>query len=312
MIGLSQLGSDNLYRGKRVLVTGASGFLGRHIVRRLASSDAQVFAGVRHTCARADQSLALDITDTSSVEDALKLVRPTHIINCAAYGVDQRRQDYAAAFAVNVKGATDLVKAAANAGASRVIHIGTCSEYASSDNPIPEDAPQRPHNLYALSKAAGTLAALEAGARVGIDVVVLRPFGLWGPGEPDFRIIPQVVAACQTRVPLALTECDVVRDYSFVADAADWIVRAALADSVAHGTIVNIGTGRPVLLRDFVTAVASRLGGLELMELGKRPQRPNEPKSVVANVMRLERLIGSLMRTSLDDGLHAVLNERPR
>ena len=163
----------------RVLVTGASGFLGMHIARRLAAHGAQVIAGVRRAGAHSDNSVVLDIADGPSVEAVLERVRPTHIINCAAYGVDQRLQDTSSAFAVNVKGAADLVMAAAKAGVSRVIHIGTCSEYASSDDPIAESAPQGPHNLYALSKAAGTLLAQEIAEKAGIDVLVLRPFGLW-------------------------------------------------------------------------------------------------------------------------------------
>lgn len=296
----------------RVLVTGGAGFLGRHIVQRVTTYGAEGIAGVHRTGIDSSEAVHFDVTDSSSLHAALNQVRPTHIINCAAYGVDQSQQDHAAAFAVNVKGTVDLVEAAAQSGVSRVIHIGTCSEYASSDDPIPESAPQRPHNLYALSKAAGTLAALETGKRLGVDVIVLRPFGLWGPGEPEFRIIPQVVAACQARSPLALTECDVVRDYTFVEDAADWIARLALIAPVGPQTIVNVGTGIPLLLRDFVLAVAGRLDGTGLMEFGKRPQRPNEPKSVVADVSRLKRLIGPMALMPLDDGLRVLLGDYAR
>jgi nucleoside-diphosphate-sugar epimerase len=307
-----RLSRSGPFSDARVLVTGGSGFLGGHIFRRLTAYGIESAAGVRQADVGSDRSMHLDVTDARSVDAALKLVRPTHVINCAAYGVDQRRQDCAEAFAVNVKGAVDLIEAAKRAGVSCVVHVGTCSEYSGSNDPISEDALQRPHNLYALSKAAGTLAALDAGARLGIRVIVVRPFGLWGPGEPGFRIIPQVVAACQEKVPLALTECDVVRDYSFVADAADWILHLMLDSPVQPSTVVNIGSGKPLLLRDFVLAVAERLGGIDLMEFGKRPQRPNEPRSVIADIGRLERLIGPIVQTSIGDGLLMMLDERSR
>ncbi len=291
-------------------MTGASGFLGRHVARQLEDLGIDVVRGARQATSNGDGSARLDLTDTASIEAALRAVRPTHIVNCAAYGVDQSRQEYAQAFAVNVKGCSNLVKAAARAGVSRFVQVGSCSEYASSDDPISELAPQRPHNLYAISKAAGTLTALELGAMLGLDVLILRPFGLWGPGEPGHRIVPQIVAACRARRPLALTECDVVRDYSFVADAAAWIARVAMSSKILPGTVINIGSGRPVLLRDFALLVARELGGTDLMEFGKRPQRPNEPRSVVADVSRLEGLIGPLKQTSLADGLHLMLEER--
>lgn len=290
----------------RVLVTGAGGFLGRHVVHRLEARGVRVIAAAR-SAAATGQSVPLDITDGAAVRALLARERPTHIVNCAAYGVDQSRQDYADAYAVNVLACVDLVKAAAENGVARLVHVGTCSEYASSDRPIAETAPQRPHNLYAISKAAGSLGVLETGAHLGLDTVVVRPFGLWGPGEPPFRIVPQIIAACRARQPLALTEGDVVRDYSFVGDAADWIVRVLASDKTTAGTVTNIGSGRAVVLRDFVLAFADRLDGRHLMEFGKRTQRPNEPRSVVADVTRLTGLIGALNETDFDEGLRQTL-----
>jgi UDP-glucose 4-epimerase len=295
------------HRDACVLVTGAAGFLGQHVARRLAEAGIQVVGGVRRPSPNGVRSILLDVTDRAQVEAALRSARPTHIINCAAYGTDQSQQSYPDAFAVNVEACANLVKASARAAVRRFVHVGTCSEYASSDFPIREDAPQRPHNLYAISKAAGTSLALELGEKLGLDVAVVRPFGLWGPGEPSFRIVPQIIATCREKLPLALTDCDLVRDYSFVADAAGWINKVTFSEAIKPGTIVNIGSGRAVLLRDFVLTFAAQLGGSELMEFGKRPQRPNEPKNVVADVSRLVSLIGSLKHTSLEDGLRQML-----
>jgi nucleoside-diphosphate-sugar epimerase len=295
------------YSGARFLVTGGSGFLGHHIVQYLTDHGANVVAGVRHASQSGDRKIVLDVTDKSAIEVVFEDVRPTHIINCAAYGVDQGKQVCADAFRANVGACHNLIHAASRLGVSRFIHVGTCSEYASSQSPILESAPQEPHNIYALSKAAGTLAVLELGAVLDIDVSVVRPFGLWGLGEPGFRVIPQVVAACRDRSPLALTDCDLVRDYSYVADAAGWISSVAVCSKMKSGTIVNIGSGVPVVLRDFVLAVADLLGGTELMEFGKRPQRPNEPKSVVADITRLKQLIGPIVHTPLEKGLSNML-----
>lgn len=291
----------------RVVVTGANGFLGRHIMRRLPEFGADAVGGTRRPVAGM-RSVALDITDAASADAALRAEKPTHVINCAAYGVDQSRQSYPDAFAVNVEACAIMLEACARAGVRRFVQVGTCSEYAGSETPIAEDAPQRPHNLYAVTKAAGTRLALALAGKLGIEVVVVRPFFMWGPYEPAHRIIPAIVAACRAKQPLALTDCELMRDYSFAADAAGWMARVALSDKVRSGDIVNIGSGRPVLLRDFALEFSSRLGGTDLMRFGERPQRPNEPKSVVADVSRLVGLIGPLAHTSIDDGLRQMLD----
>jgi len=291
----------------RVLVTGASGFLGRHIVCYFTGIGIDVIAGVRRPDASEVPAVRLDLADVASIESAIAATRVTHIINCAAYGVEQSLQNYSDAFSVNVKGCFDLMKAAARAGASRFVQVGSCSEYANSDRPIPETAPPQPQNLYAVCKAVASTMVLDLGPALGLDVVVVRPFSMWGPGEHAYRLFPQILAACRARRPLALTTCEIIRDYSFVADTAAWIGRVALSADVAPGTIINIGSGKAVLLREFALSVAAYLGGVSLLEFGARPERPNEPRSWIADVTRLEHLIGPLRHTRFEDGLEQML-----
>jgi nucleoside-diphosphate-sugar epimerase len=291
----------------RVLVTGASGFLGRHIVYYFTGIGIDVIAGVRRPDASEVPAVRLDLADVGSIESAIAATRATHIINCAAYGVEQSLQNYSDAFSVNVKGCSDLMKAAARAGASRFVQVGSCSEYANSDRPIPETTPPQPQNLYAVCKAVASTMVLDLGPALGLDVVVVRPFSMWGPGEHAYRLLPQILAACRASRPLALTTCEIIRDYSFVADTAAWIGRVALSADVAPGTIINIGSGKAVLLREFALSAAAYLGGVSLLKFGTRPERPNEPRSWIADVTRLERLIGPLRHTRFEDGLEQML-----
>lgn len=290
--------------GWRVLVSGANGFLGSHVVGSLKARGVKVIASARQP---SDQSsIPLDVTDRGAVLAAFKHHQPTHVIHCAAYGVDQSLQDYGASFAVNVTGTKNVLEAAKEYGCRRLVHVGSCSEYAGQEAPIREDEPQRPTNLYGISKAAGSLLALEFGATAGLPVVVVRPFGLWGPGEASYRLVPQVVEACRLQQRLDLTPCDIVRDYTFVSDMAAWVASMALDPSIPAGDVINLGSGKSVVLREFVLSIASLLGGTDLLDFGARPHRPNEQHSLVPDIARLAMLLPNRPQTLLSDGVRQM------
>ena len=292
----------------RVLVTGGGGFVGRHVARALMARGIDVVAGFHRDAAGSVRSIAIDVANAGSVNSVFNEVRPSHVVHCAAHGIDQSLQDFGHSFSVNVTGTLNVARAAAAAGVARFVHVGSCSEYASSDQAIPESAPQCPNNLYATTKAAGTLVAMQAAAASGLHLVVVRPFGMWGPGEPPFRIVPQIIAACRTRTRLDLTPCDILRDYSFVGDIAEMIAALTVDVDVASGTIVNLGSGRAVLLRDFALSFAGALDGVDLLNFGARPHRSNEQRSLVADTTRLVSLLGMRPATSLADGLRQTLS----
>ena len=291
----------------RVLVTGAGGFLGQHVARIVAARVNEVLGGLRRRSAIEPVAAVVDVTDPQSVTTAFAEFKPTHVVHCAAYGVNQALNDAAQAFAVNVMGTLNVVRAAAASRVVRFVHVGSCSEYAGSNRPIPETAPQCPNNVYAATKAAGTLLALQVAGETGLPLVVVRPFGLWGPGEAAYRLVPQVIEACRSRTKLDLTPCDIVRDYTFVGDMAGWIATITADAKIGSGTIINLGSGHGIVLRDFVLSLAGLLGGAELMDFGARSHRPNEQNSLVADTQRLVSLLGAPTATSLADGVRQTI-----
>jgi Nucleoside-diphosphate-sugar epimerases len=185
--------------------------------------------------------------------------------------------------------------------------VGSCFEYGVRADPISEDAALNPTAIYGATKAAATTLMRERAQSLGIPIVVVRPFGIWGPGEAPYRLVPQVIRACLNRSPLKLTPCEVLRDLSYVEDIAAGILALSVAREVESGTIVNIGTGSGVLLRDFVRSVAAQLGGEDLMLFGALPYRPTEMPSLVADVTRLRRLLGDRPETALAVGVQRML-----
>lgn len=293
--------------GHRILVTGAGGFIGRHIVERARLKGCNVVAAYRGEPTRG--AISLDVCDDSSVDLAFRQVRPEITIHCASYGVNYADQDPDRAIAVNIHGALRVLSAAAYCGSRLFLHLGSCFEYGSRDGRISEDAPLNPTAIYGATKAAATLLIRERARALGIALIVARPFGTWGPGEGAHRLIPQVVDACVNHRALELTSCDVLRDYTYVEDMADRIVALALAPIVPELAVVNIGSGEGIVLRDFVLAVARCLGGEALMHFGKLAQRPTEMASLVADSRLLRNVLGELPKTALSEGVRRMVTQ---
>jgi nucleoside-diphosphate-sugar epimerase len=296
----------------KLLLVGASGFVGRAVVRRaVRHAGFRLIAGVR-TPAGLPPGTAVcpvDVTATETLTAALRDIRPSVVINAAAYGVRPGQTDSGAALRVNVAGATALLEAAASAGCRRFIQLGSCSEYGARDGTVHEDDSPTPHTLYGATKAAGSIMVLERGAACGIETAVLRLFNLWGAGEPGHRLFPSIVEAARTRTPVDLTDGTQIKDYSFVDDVADWILELACAPPGAFGTsgIVNVGSGRPEPLRDWAARLADRLGARHLLRFGAKPNRADEPKGQIPDLGRLEALLPGRTRTPMDAALERAL-----
>lgn len=130
---------------------------------------------------------------------------------------------------------------------------------------------------------------------------------MWGAAEAAYRLVPQIVTACLSGSRLNLTPCDVIRDYTYVEDIADDILSLALLAEFPAGQIVNVGSGESVLLREFVRTIASHLHGEHLMNFGALAHRPTEMPSLVADVTKLHRLLGSRQRTSISTGIERTV-----
>lgn len=291
--------------GGRILVTGAGGFLGSRLVECGKIQGLEVIGSCRHT--KTAEQVSLDVCHTESVEAAFQSVRPSLVIHCASYGVNYADQDPDRALAVNTFGALRILVQAAQHGVTRFVHLGSCFEYGHKSGAISEEACLNPTAVYGATKAAATMLLRERAAALGVNLIIVRPFSMWGPGEGMHRIIPQVVAACLNRVPLKLTGCEVLRDYMYVDDVAEAILALAGKCDIASGSIVNVGSGQSLMLRDFVLAVAALLDGVGLMQFGELPYRKTEMTSLVADVRRLLQLVGDRRLTPLSDGVRRMV-----
>jgi GDP-4-dehydro-6-deoxy-D-mannose reductase len=237
----------------RIFVTGAAGFVGSHLVARLAAEGAAITAADRE----------LDVTDAPRLEGALRDARPEAIVHLAAISsVPEAEANHALAFRVNYLGTRSVLAGALRAAPrARVLLASSCTVYGSAapgSAPFDEGAPLRPRDAYARSKAASDLLGAAYAAR-GLDVVRARPWNHTGAGRPDHfvesSLARQIVAieAGQSPPRLAVGNLDSVRDFLHVEDIIDAYL-ALLQPAVPAG-VYNVASGEGLSIRALLDAL---------------------------------------------------------
>lgn len=263
-----------------LVVTGASGFIGRRVFALAHARGAKVLSPRRSE---------LDWTDSVAVRGFMAAAQPDAVIHLASPGVFAPDPNDPALIEQECAMMQNLL-AAAPAGC-RIIGGGSMAEYGRSGR-LREDMECAPHNAYARAKyEAGCLLVdcLRTGAVTGCHA---RIFGAYGPGEAPRRLMPMVIACLGRSQSVPLSDGTQLRDFVHVDDVA-----AALLDLAGGGApkdpVINIGTGRGVLLRVAVERIASELGApQDLLHFGSIQRSPHDQDVLEADVARLEAAIG--------------------
>ena len=301
------MGKTTDWRGRRVLITGASGFIGRCLVERALRAGATVITLSRTSANIAGSSahLMVDIGDRESTLSAIKESQPEAILHVAASGVTDKAE-YSEMLHSNTLGTDNLLSAAQSLKAPPpVVMAGSGYEYAAQARPLTEDDPIFPSSPYGISKAAATFCA--ANYVVHIPITVLRIFNVYGPGERLPRLLPYIVKNATLGHRIDLSACDQIRDFVYVHDLASifWQVLEC-SPQVGRLRVLNIGSGLATSLKDFVCVVVrvlERQGIKAQVEFGVRPYRSGEPMYYVANPTRLVKVLGSIPKTPLEVGV---------
>lgn len=290
------------------LVTGVTGFIGRSTIAHLHTRGHHVHALARtvpdpppagvvwHRC---------DILDTSAVSDLLRAVRPHNLLHLAWYAKphDWRTSSENIRW---VEATLHLLRAFAVSGGGRVVISGSCAEYEGGGGFCSEDlTPIRPSTVYGSCKAGVQLVASAAAPSLGIGLAWGRVFGVYGPAEDEQRLAASVITALLRGERARCTPGTQIRDYLYSVDVADALVH--LIDSQFEG-VVNIGSGKPVAVRDLVKTIGQLLGREDLIDLGALPAKGDEPGILVADIRRLENVVGWTPSHSLEEGLLATID----
>lgn len=297
----------------RVLVTGASGFIGRRLATRLLARGDRVTALGRTACAieGADEIL-LPSLDATAIVPALQGRAWDAVIHLAAAGVKPGDRDEQTLVQMNALLPAALVSAAPGFGARAVVVAGSSAEYQPAPHPLAEDAPLCADKLYGATKAAGTLLALARGAAQGIPVASLRLFNVYGPGEAPHRLLPSLASRLLRQEVVPLSPGTQLRDFVHVDDACDALVAAMDALVARHmdSGVYNVATGQPHSVADFARAAANALqADPALLQFGALPLRPDDAPCVVGDPARLAAACGWRARYDMHAGVAHALAE---
>jgi len=301
-----------------VLVTGAGGFIGGHLVERLVREGARVRAMV-HYNSRGERGTLdwLDPDVVANVEVAAGELRDSESVATAVSGVEVvfhlgaqiaipysyvNPRDF---FETNVLGSLNVAQAARSAGVRRVIHTSTSEVYGTAQQiPITEDHPLQPQSPYAASKVGADTLMHSFHRSYELPVTVLRPFNTYGPHQSARAIIPTIVSQALAGGPLRLGSTDPRRDLTFVADTVEGFLAAAESPA-AIGQTVQIGTERDVSVQEIVDVVGDILGRQLVVELDPGRVRPeaSEVMRLVASPRRARELMRWEPRVDLRTGL---------
>jgi len=316
------------WSGRSILVTGAAGFIGSHVSRRLLALGARVVgvdnldpfydvamkarveARTLEVGAGAYTSVRADINDTGRLEALLREHRVEGVIHLAAKaGVRPSIEDPVGYAHANVTGTASVLRAATRAGSARVVVASSSSVYGNNaKTPFAEDdAVEHPISPYAATKRACELLGSSHHHLTGMPVAMLRFFTVYGPGQRPDLAISKFMKLVRAGKPIPMFgNGHTSRDYTFIDDIVAGVL-ASYERIDAHGYRVwNLGGSSPVTLTDLIASIGRVAGVVPAVE--HRPSQPGDVERTWADLTRSGRELGYAPRTTLDEGLRAQWN----
>jgi nucleoside-diphosphate-sugar epimerase len=301
---------------QRLVVTGATGFVGANLVRRLMSEGHQVHALVRrqHTdwrirsLSNAIHLHTVDLEDVQALRRLLQGIKPSRVFHLAVYGAYPKQTNIATMVRTNIVSTVNLVKASIGAGADVIVNTGSSSEYGFKAAPPREWEPAEPNSAYAVTKLSATLLCRELAERHGIRVPTLRLYSVYGPFEEPTRLIPTLLmAAMNGRLP-TLADPRTARDFVYVDDVVAAYMAVADKRDIEPAAIFNVGTGVQTSIAALVGTVRQILDVAEEPVWGSYPARSWDTDTWLADPGRARAEIGWRPRYSVPQGLRGMLD----
>jgi nucleoside-diphosphate-sugar epimerase len=268
-----------------VLLTGATGFVGRQVLRALGERGVQVRLVIRDEkqCELVGQGCIESLVLSSDVfaEDDIwwaKVCRDVDIVINVAWYAEPGKYLQSSKNLDCLIGTLQMAKGAVQAGVRRFIGVGTCFEYELSSGTLSTESPLKPLTPYAGSKAAVFMALSQCLPQQGVEFAWCRLFYLHGEGEDARRLVPYLRTNLAAGLPVKLTSGKQIRDFLDVREAGQMIVETAMGPQLGP---VNICSGIPITVRQLAEQIADEYGRRDLLEFGARPDNLIDPPYVV-------------------------------
>ena len=277
---------------RRILVTGASGFLGRPLCAALTANGANV--------------IALGGRDGDMADPAVfaRVAPVEHVFHLAARTfVPDSWTDPTGFHRTNVLGTINALEYCRLAGA-RLTFVSAYLYGVPQVLPIPESAVPRPNNPYALTKHLAEQACAFYARHQGVPVVVVRPFNIYGPGQAPHFLIPEIIRQVQARTPIRVKDLAPRRDYVYVDDVVDALMKTQVVTEPY--AVFNVGSGHSISVAEVIEAV-QRVAGTQLPVESENGVRREELSDVCADISRARQVLGWTPTHTFDQGIAKIL-----
>lgn len=295
---------------KRVVITGATGFVGANLARRLLHDGHEVYLLARRhhrpwriEAVRSDVRLQeIELADEEGLTRLIKTIRPEWIFHLAAHGAYPSQTDLRQMIATNITGTANLIAACLKTGFEAFVNTGSSSEYGFKNHPPSEDERLEPNSHYAVTKASATLLCRQTARAHRLHLPTLRLYSVYGPYEEPSRLLPTVIVRGLRGELPPLADPTTARDYVHVDDAVEAYLLAATWPTPEYGAIYNTGTGVQTTLRE-VAEIARRVMGIEAEPVwGSLPGRQWDTDVWVADNRKIRNALGWQPRISFEQG----------
>lgn len=301
---------------KRVVITGATGFIGGNLSRRLLQEGHDVHLLVRSgynpwRIANIRNKIKIhevNFLNKANLDSVISKIRPQWIFHLAAYGAYPEQNDLGHMIQTNLTNTTNLINACLKTGFEVFINTGTSSEYGFKKNVCPETECLEPNSYYAITKASATLFCRYTARNHNVHIPTLRLYSVYGPFEEPTRLIPRLILhGLNGKLP-PLVDPDIARDFVYIDDVIEAYILTATTPLEEYGSIYNVGTGFQTTIRKAVEVTIRLMNITDEPKWSSMPNRHWDTNFWVADNRKIKEKLGWQPRHTFEEGFRKTID----